>query len=376
MKISIISPMLSQNSLGRAYLLAKVLSRKYKVEIIGPTVEGVIWFPCNTGEFRYKSAPYCNYPFFLRSKRQLLNLISGDVIYASKLLPTSFGIGLARKEKQGTPLILDIDDWETGFFLDRGIISKTEECLKICEPLSLFNIRRIEKHYKFADTITTVSNFLKNRYGGHGIIVPHGRDTEALNPLNFNRVELRRKYGIDANKVITFLGTPRWRKGLNVLIKAVKLAKRKEIRLMIIGGPMENGFVRKVKEDLGDRIIFMGMQTFSKIPEFLSMADLVVIPQLRTFGTEGQVPAKIFDAMAMAKPIIATAVSDIPTIIDGCGWIINPGNTEELFETIEYVFCHPREAEEMGRKAREKCKKKYSWDTMENILTNIFDRYV
>ena len=36
MKISILSPDLSQNCLGRAYLLAKILQSHYEVEIIGP----------------------------------------------------------------------------------------------------------------------------------------------------------------------------------------------------------------------------------------------------------------------------------------------------------------------------------------------------
>ena len=45
MKISILSPDLSHNCLGRAYLLAKVLQRHYKVEIIGPVFRYGIWEP-------------------------------------------------------------------------------------------------------------------------------------------------------------------------------------------------------------------------------------------------------------------------------------------------------------------------------------------
>jgi len=43
MKISILTPDLSQNCLGRAYLLAKILQRHYKVEIIGPMFGEGIW---------------------------------------------------------------------------------------------------------------------------------------------------------------------------------------------------------------------------------------------------------------------------------------------------------------------------------------------
>ena len=108
---------------------------------------------------------------------------------------------------------------------------------------------------------------------------------------------------------------------------------------------------------LKDRVIFFPQQPFEILPEFLSITDLVVVPQAERSASYAQVPAKIFDAMAMAKPIIATNVSDIPEILDGCGWIVDPGNPKQLAETIQYVFNHPFESKKMGYKAREKCKK-------------------
>jgi len=77
----------------------------------------------------------------------------------------------------------------------------------------------------------------------------------------------------------------------------------------------------------------------------------------------------------MAKPIIATAVSDLSEILDGCGWVVEPENPEKLAEAIQYVFDHPEEAKEIGWKAREKCIEKYSWDAMEEILIKIFRKY-
>lgn len=84
--------------------------------------------------------------------------------------------------------------------------------------------------------------------------------------------------------------------------------------------------------------------------EFQSITDLVVIPQAERAASHGQVPAKIFDAMAMPKPIIATNVSDIPEILDGCGWIVEPENPRQLAETIQYVFDHPAEAKQKGKR--------------------------
>jgi len=50
--------------------------------------------------------------------------------------------------------------------------------------------------------------------------------------------------------------------------------------------------------------------------------------------------------MAMAKPVIAANVSEIPEILNGCGWVVEPENPRQLAETIQYVYEHPIEAKE------------------------------
>jgi glycosyltransferase involved in cell wall biosynthesis len=77
----------------------------------------------------------------------------------------------------------------------------------------------------------------------------------------------------------------------------------------------------------------------------------------------------------MAKPIIATNVSDIPKILQDCGWIAEPENQRQLAKSIKYVYEHPIEAKNKGKKAREKCKREYSWEIMENELVAIFENY-
>lgn len=101
MKISILTPNLSSNSLGRAYLLAKILQRKYKLEIIGPIWGDGIWKPVK----KDKSITYKFVKIEGRFKpywqlQELSKKISGDIIYASKPIYASLGIGLLKKFKK------------------------------------------------------------------------------------------------------------------------------------------------------------------------------------------------------------------------------------------------------------------------------------
>jgi len=388
MKISVLTPDLSHNCLGRAYLLAKILQRHYEVEIVGPIFGDGIWKPvANDKSITYKSVEiYGRFRPYLQIK-ELAKKIEGDVIYASKPLFTSFGVGLLKKLFNRKPLILDIDDWQMGFIKENYSNSSLTHRFKSLATSALYlygvgsywNNLIGENLSHFADEITVSNRFLQRKFGGE--IIWHARNTKAFDPNKFDKYVLREQYGVrKTKKVVMFFGTPRTYKGIDDLIKAMSVIKDPDVILVIVGLDYKDSYclnlIGTAKRRLGEeRFIGFGLQPFEEIPKFLAMADVVAIPQRKNFATIGQIPAKIFDAMAVAKPIIATNVSDLPEILDGCGWIVEPENQEQLAETIQYVLNNPEKAEEIGLKSRQKCIDKYSWDAMEKVLVKVFEKY-
>ena len=370
MKISILSPDLSGNCLGRAYLLAKILKRRYDVEVAGPVTGSGIWAPV-AGD---KSVTYVTD-----------GKISGDVIYASKPLCASFGKGLLLKITGKRPLVLDIDDWELAsikegykrFFREKRLLRLLEAAILPNRRDSYLPARIMQGLIPGADGITVSGRTLQKMFGGR--IVWHARDTRAFDPARFDGKALRQKYGLnDDEKIILFFGTPRPWKGIEDLITAVKMAGGKKTRLVAVGlgaDRYSGDIARKGKAELGSSFLWFGIQPFEAVPEFLSMSDVVVIPQRADAATMAQVPAKVFDAMAMAKPIIATGVSDLPEILEGCGWIVPPANREKLARTIKDVLENQGEAEAVGKKARKECERSYSWDAAEKELAGVFEKY-
>jgi len=385
-KISILAPDLSDNCLGRAHLLSEVLQRRYDVEIIGPIFGKGIWQPIDeTNNITYK---HVQIEGSVRSNQQLLKLmnqIDGDVIYASKPLFTSYGISLLKKIFNKKPVILDIDDWEVGFLHDYNkLLSFSKFCISILQstvfPYSMgsyWNRIICEELIRFADDITVSGSFLREQFGG--TIIRHGRDTDVFNPDNFDKELLREKYCINKNKkIVMFLGTPRLHKGIEDLMHAIGKIFDEDVLLFVVGMGNDcysKAVIKMGHELLGNRFRPFGVQPFGKIPEFLSISDIIVIPQKNNYATRGQVPAKIFDAMAMAKPIVATAVSDIPMILEGCGWIIDPEDPAQMAIVIKYIFDNPIEAEKAGINARQKCIQKYSYTAIGKDLETVFKKY-
>jgi glycosyltransferase involved in cell wall biosynthesis len=75
---------------------------------------------------------------------------------------------------------------------------------------------------------------------------------------------------------------------------------------------------------------------------------------------------------ALARPVVATGVSDLPEILEGCGRIIPPDDPEALCAAMEKVFSDPVRAEDLGHKARQRFLDHYSWDVMQGILDGVF----
>ncbi len=372
MKISILCFDLSSNAFGRAGLLAIALSKIYDVEIIGPSKREKIWAPMAQIDIPIKKFVWERYPGFHRIKKKIMDVIDGDVILASKLMPTSFGIGLQKKISSGKPLLLDIDDWELGFFYHSGFWGKVGRFLNFTNPNGLPYVWRIERLVGHADAVSVSNRFLQKKYGG--TLLPHCRDTDVLNPLKFNAGDVKEKMGFVGKKILMFLGTPRPHKGIDDLLQAFKKVDNSDLNLVIIGVENKQEFLKGIDESVKNRVTIIPKIPFNKLSEYLSVADIICIPQRRTSDSVGQIPARLFDAMAMAKPIIATRVSDIPEVLGDCGYLVDPSNPFQLANAIQYVLNHSDEARVKGDAARARCRQKYDICNLESGLRGLIEQ--
>jgi glycosyltransferase involved in cell wall biosynthesis len=370
-KISVLCFDLSSNAFGRAWLLAQALSGVYDVEIIGTSRKGGIWAPMSDLEIPVKEFMWDRYPKFSRIKKNILDAIDGDIILASKLMPTSFGIGLQKKYSSGIPLIVDIDDWELGFFYHSGFWGGVGRFLNFSNPNGLPYVWRMERLVGEADAVSVSNRFLQKKF--KGVLLPHCRDTSVLDPQKFNPDEIKERIGLADKKVVMFLGTPRPHKGIDDLLIALKQINIPGLRLVIIGAENRQEFLKGVDQSIRDRVVVLTKIPFQNLPEFLSAADIIAIPQRQTSDSVGQIPARLFDAMSMAKPIIATRVSDIPEVLEDCGYLVDPSEPSQLADCIQYILSHPGEAIAKGYAARERCKQRYDIHNLESGLHELVE---
>ncbi|MBI2161562.1 MAG: glycosyltransferase [Candidatus Rokubacteria bacterium] len=369
MKVSVLAFDLSDNATGRADLLARLLAPRYGVEVVGPQFGSELWRPVQGGAIVHRAVRAGKYPGFAARVPELLELADGDVILASKPRPTSYGLGLLARARRRRPLVLDIDDWELGFFYRSGAWGRVGRALDLADPNGLTWTWFMERLVPRAQALTVASRFLQARFGG--LLLPHVRDTEAWDPARYDAGFARTELGVGSQRVVMFLGTPRGHKGVDDLVEAVGRLQPGVVAALV-GADPASAAVRRWTALPHVRVV--PEIPFGDVPRYLAAADVVAVPQRATSDTVGQVPAKIFDAMAMARPIVSTAVSMIPEILDGCGRVVAPGDVRALAVAIRELLDDPSNAAALGAAARRRCAERYSFATARAALFPLIER--
>jgi len=108
-----------------------------------------------------------------------------------------------------------------------------------------------------------------------------------------------------------------------------------------------------------EKVIFTGSR--SDIPDLLDAMDLFALASV----SEG-FPNVLLEAMAMAKPVVATAVGGIPELIDSGkdGLLVPARDSSALAEAIVELLRDRRRAQEMGQRAFQKIQSRFSLERM------------
>ncbi|MBE9164100.1 MULTISPECIES: glycosyltransferase family 4 protein [Microcoleaceae] len=379
MKVSLVVSDLSGASAIRAFLLAQVLIElNYEVEVVGFKF-GQELYAIPPANIPVCAIPGTNYPTFLMDAQKILKKIDGDIIYAVKPKPTSFGLSLLKKLETLRPVILDIDDWELSWCdpdewkyrpsfkqLYRDILKQNGQLRKPDHPLY---IKWMESLIHRANAVTVHTKFLQQRFGG--VYLPNGKDTKIFDPAKYNPELSRERYGLSGYRILMFPGAPRPHKGVEDVLMALEQLNEPDLKLAIVGGSPYDDYDDRLMQQWGRWIVKLPRFPVETMPEVVAAAHVVVVPQRETLTAVAQFPLKLTDGMAMAKPVLSTRVGDIPAILGGTGYLVEPSSPAQISQKIQWIFQNLTVANLQGMKARERCVKKYSIQAMALILSEI-----
>jgi hypothetical protein len=230
--------------------------------------------------------------------------------------------------------------------------------------------------YRAADHIVTVGNGYRERVlekfdrPERISVITNGVDLQQFEQTDPDD-EFRRRWGLDGKFVCSYIGTIGMAHGLEVVLKAARSFQesgRTDVKFLFVGDGAQREWLQvEAKESgLDDLVVFTGRLSKNEMPKVLANSDACLI-HLRGCELFGSViPSKIFEIMAMQRPIIMGVRGEACDIVmeSGAGLEMEPDSPESLVACIENLIDTPGLAQQLDSKAREYVAQKFSRDVL------------
>ena len=173
---------------------------------------------------------------------------------------------------------------------------------------------------------------------------------------------------------VGFVGTLKAWHGVDVLIDAFRQlhADEPDTRLLIVGDGPERGDLqaKALAQELGASVVFTGAVPACEVPGLIASMDIAVAPYpaLEHFYFS---PLKVFEYMAAARAVVASAIGQLLEIIESesTGILVPPGDSAALASALRRLKKQPELRRRLGAAARADVLQSHTWD---QVVARIF----
>ena len=206
-------------------------------------------------------------------------------------------------------------------------------------------------------------------------VLPNGFDLSRFKPAAEMRESVRREFGVpDDVHLVAMIGRFDVQKGHRMLIDAAATLRerRTQVHYLLAGQDVDDSnatLARWLSERaLQSSVSLLGIR--DDIPRLLAAVDALVLPSVG----EG-FPNVVGEAMASAVPCIASNVGDTAFLIGDTGFIVPPGNSGALANSIDRFFSMPeRERQSYGVRARQRVMENFEIGAIITRYVEFYDR--
>jgi D-inositol-3-phosphate glycosyltransferase len=211
-------------------------------------------------------------------------------------------------------------------------------------------------------------------------VIPPGVDHDLFIPGD--RSEARRILGIDAERVLLFVGRLQPLKAAGTAIRALGnlidwgRLDRAKTKLLIVGGPSgtsgdsELAELHHLTDELGiaGSVDFIPAQPHVDLPRFYQAADVCLVPSLtETFGLVA------LEAQSCGVPVVASAVGGLRSVVrhGQTGFLVEPTSSEAFAERAWRILSDARM--HAGLSSLSVCSSRdFSWDRSASELGDLY----
>jgi len=193
-----------------------------------------------------------------------------------------------------------------------------------------------------------------------------------------NGSTIRKQYGFaEGDVILFFMGWLYNFSGLKEVALQLAQINDDHLKLLVVGEGDAYDELHKIREkyNLEDRVILTGKKPYQEIPALIAASDICLLPAYRAERImQDIVPIKMYEYMAMGKPVIATRLPGLVKEFGENNGVVYIDKTEDAVEkALELVASGS--LNEVGSKAR--CfVERYSWDNVTDEFERISEEAV
>lgn len=288
--------------------------------------------------------------FALRSVTRHYDLVyvhnMPDILVVSALMPKALG---AR-------VVLDLHDPMPELMMTIFNLAKDSWSVRLIRRAEKWSIAR-------ADSVLTVNLAMKKLISSRSCgpekigVVMNSPDGQIF-PWRAPRSDAPANQAGNRRFVIMYHGSIVERNGLDVAVEALGQVRQTvptaELRIFGAKTPFLERVMETVRaKNLQEAVHFLGPRSLEGLVPEIEHCDVGVIPNHRNTFTAINTPTRIFEYLAIGKPVIAPSTPGIQDYFSGNTLLFfEPGNAGDLARQMEYAFLHPREALEIARRGQ------------------------
>jgi len=185
----------------------------------------------------------------------------------------------------------------------------------------------------------------------------------------------------EKNFLISYIGGFNNGRGIDILIQAMPyvIENVENAHLLLVGDGRIREDLENLTETLGisNNVSFVGWIDLHDVVTYIAVSDVCVIPHYTNPHIDRTIPHKLFQYMAMGKPIVSTDARPLKRIIEaeGCGIIVPSGDAVAMAEAI-IELNDKKLANICGQNGNSSVLDKYNWNITSHGLCDIYNDYV
>lgn len=212
-----------------------------------------------------------------------------------------------------------------------------------------------------------VQDYFRKKYGRETVFIPNGVTRKPNRPADL----ITKRFGLEKDGYILFLGRIVPEKGITYLINAFKQVKTDK-KLVIAGGSSDTEeFLSRLAEHAkGDsRILFTGFVQGRTKHELYSNAYVYTLPS----DLEGM-PLSLLEAMSYGNCCLTSDIAECTEVMEDKALSFRKGDVEDLREKLQMLCDRPDLVERYKADASDFICEKYQWEKVVDETLRLYEK--